>query len=239
MKLSVLIPVYNEEKTISELLRRVISEKTPKEIIIIDDGSTDGTLKRIQSSKLKVQNYRLKFKVICNGENKGKGYSVRRGIEEATGDVLIIQDADLEYDPNDYQKLLKPILEGKTSVVYGSRLKNLKLKLFGNKKTPLPFHYLVNRFLSTLTNMLYGSQLTDMETCYKMISREVYQKLNLVSDRFEIEPETTAKILKKGYKIMEIPIITKPRGYKEGKKIKTRDAFIAVITLFRYKLNAN
>ncbi len=228
MKLSVLIPVYNEEKTVAELLKRVISEKTPKEIIVVDDGSTDGTLKRIQ-------NYRSKFKVICNEENKGKGYSVRRGIEEATGDVLIIQDADLEYDPNDYQKLLKPIFEGKTSVVYGSRLKNLCFKFIGKNRTPLPFHYLANRFLSFFTNFLYGSNLTDMETCYKMMTKEVYKELNLESFRFEIEPEITAKILKKGFRIKEVPIYTKPRGYVDGKKIKARDAILAVWTLLGFK----
>ena len=235
MKLSVVIPVYNEEKTIAKLLERVLEEKTPKEVIVVDDGSTDGTLKKVQSAKLKVKSYSTKLKILHNGRNKGKGYSVRRGIKEATGDVLIIQDADLEYDPNDYQKLLKPILEKKTKVVYGSRLKKMKFKLFGKNKTPLPLHYLVNRFLSFLTNVLYGSNLTDMETCYKMMTKEVYENLDLVSDRFEIEPEITAKVLKRKFKILEVPIRTKPRTYKEGKKIKAKDAAWAVFTLVRYR----
>jgi hypothetical protein len=149
---------------------------------------------------------------------------------------LIIQDADLEYDPNDYHRLIKPIIENKTKVVYGTRLKELKLRFWGEEKTPLPLHYLANCFLSCLTNILYGSSLTDMETCYKTISREVYKKLKLESDRFEIEPEITAKILKMGYQILEVPIKTKPRSYQEGKKIKAKDAFLAVKTLLKYRL---
>lgn len=166
----------------------------------------------------------------------GKGAAVRKGIKNATGEVLIIQDADLEYNPQDYKKLLGPILDKKTEVVYGTRLKELKLNLFGKKKTPFPLHYLVNRFLSFLTNFLYGSNLTDMETCYKMMTKKVYQTLDLESNGFEIEPEITAKILKSGYKILEVPIITRPRSYKEGKKIKTKDAFAAIFSLLKYRL---
>lgn len=241
MKLSVIVPVYNEERTINELLQRVLREKTQKEVIVVDDGSTDGTLQEIQRYKdTKIQRKDgTKLEILKNERNMGKGAAVRKGIANATGDVLIIQDADLEYDPNDYQKLLKPILEGKTEAVYGSRLKELKFRLWGKDKTPLPLHYLVNRFLSFLTNLLYGSNLTDMETCYKMMTRKVYQSLDLVSNRFNIEPETTVKILKKGYKILEIPIVTKPRNYKQGKKIKAKDALIAVITLIKYKLDAD
>lgn len=232
MKLSVVIPVYNEKKTISELLRRVLKEKTPKEVIIVDDGSTDGTLDELQS--FKVAELQRKVKILQNKKNLGKGEAVRKGIENATGDVLIIQDADLEYDPNDYQKLLKPILNKETKVVYGSRLIKLNFRLFGKNKTPLPLHYLVNQLLSFLTNVLYSSSLTDMETCYKMMTKEVYKGLTLESSRFEIEPEITAKILRKGFKIVEIPITTKPRSYKEGKKIKAKDALLAIFTLFKY-----
>jgi len=234
VKLSVIIPVFNEEKTIAELLNRVVKEKTPKEIIIVDDGSTDNTLSEIRNSKHEIRNKDTKIKIFNFKKNCGKGAAVRKGIENATGDVLIIQDADLEYNPNDYQRLLLPILQKKTQVVYGNRLKELKFKLWGVNKTSLPLHYLINRFLSFLTNVLYGSNLTDMETCYKMMTREVYQKLNLSSSRFEIEPEITAKILKLGYKILEVPIQTKPRSYNEGKKIKAGDAVRAFFTLFKF-----
>jgi len=243
MIISVVIPVFNEQKTIKEIISRVLEEKTPKEVIIVDDGSTDGTWDIVQSSILrlrsgqefKVQNNSAKLKVFKNEKNCGKGAAVRKGIANATGDVLIIQDADLEYDPQDYQKLLKPITLGETEVVYGSRLKKLKFRLLGKDKTPLPLHYLVNRFLSLFTNILYSSDLTDMETCYKLMTKKVYKELDLKSNRFEIEPEITAKILKKGFKILEVPITTKPRSYKEGKKIKTKDAFIAFFTLIKYK----
>ena len=235
MKLSVIIPVFNEEKTIEKIVNLVLTEKTPKEIIIVDDGSTDGTLKKVQSAKLKVKSYSTKLKILHNGRNKGKGYSVRRGIKEATGDVLVIQDADLEYDPADYRRLLEPIVAGETEVVFGSRLKDLKFRISGKSKTPLPLHYLTNRFLSFLTNVFYGSHLTDMETCYKMMTKKVYKNLDLVSNGFEIEPEITAKVLKKGFKILEVPIRTKPRTYEEGKKIKAEDAVWAVFTLVRYR----
>jgi len=249
MKLSVIIPVYNEEKTVGELIRRVISTNLPvgweKEMIIIDDGSTDGTPKNVkchipkgfpEGNMLNVKSGKTKIRLLSNKMNLGKGAAVRKGINETTGDILIIQDADLEYNPNDYQKLLKPIILKKTKVVYGSRLKTLKFRLWGREKTPLPVHYLVNRFLSFLTNFLYGSKLTDIETGYKLMTKEVYQKLNLVSNRFEIEPEITAKILKIGYKILEVPITTVPRSYKEGKKIKAKDAFLAFWTLLKYRL---
>lgn len=237
MKLTVIIPAYNEEKTIRQLLEMVLAERTPKEIIVIDDGSTDETFKIIQNARIKIQNDNTKFKIFRNPVNLGKGAAVRRGIENATGDVLLIQDADLEYNPKYYPKLLAPIVAGKTKVVYGTRLKTLPFRLWGKDKTPLPLHFLANRFLSALTNLLYGSKLTDMETCYKVIAKEVYQKLHLTSNRFEIEPEITAKILKLGFKILEVPITTKPRGYREGKKIKARDAFIAAWTLFKFRFN--
>lgn len=229
MLLSVIVPVYNEEKTIEKLLQKVLDEKTNKEIIVVDDGSFDQT----RSILNKIKN--PKIKIFLNEKNIGKGGSVRFGISKAKGDFMIIQDADLEYDPNDYPRLYKPIVNGETEVVYGTRLKNLKFCLFGKEKIPMPIHYICNRLLSFLTNILYGSSLTDMETCYKMISKKIYKKLTLVSNGFEIEPEITAKILKNNWKILEIPIKTKPRNYLEGKKIKTKDAFIAIKTLIKYR----
>lgn len=229
MKLSVIIPVYNEEKTVAKIVEQVLAEKTPKEVIIVDDGSTDKTREIIKKLK------DARIKKLFHTKNSGKGAAIRTGIKNAAGEVLLIQDADLEYDPKYYQELLRPIALGKAEVVYGTRLKTLPFRLWGKDKTPLPLHYLVNRFLSALTNLIYDSNLTDMETCYKMISREVYQKLDLVSNRFEIEPEITAKILKRGYSILEVPITTKPRGYQEGKKIKAKDAFIAVWALLKYR----
>jgi len=233
MKLSILIPVYNEEKTITEILQRVSSAKLPKgwerEIIVVDDGSVDGTRKDIKRLRYK------DIKKVFHPKNLGKGAAVRTGIRNATGDILIIQDADLEYNPDDYMKLLALINSNQAEVVYGSRLKRMKLKLTGKDKTPFPLHYLMNRFLSFLTNVLYKSNLTDMETCYKMMSKNVYKNLNLRSFRFEVEPEITAKILKRGYRIVEVPIVTKPRGYKEGKKIKAIDAFKAVYTLIKFR----
>lgn len=229
MKLSVIIPVFNEVKTIKEIVSRVLVEKTPKEVIIIDDASNDGTADIIK----KISDKRVKK--LFHKENRGKGAAVRTGISQATSDALVIQDADLEYDPQYYSTLMEPILQGKTKVVYGTRLKELKFSLFGRNRTPLPFNYLANLLLSGFTSILYGSKLTDMETCYKMMTREVYQNLSLVSNRFEIEPEITAKILKKGYRIVEVPIKTKPRTYKEGKKINATDAFLAVWTLLKYR----
>lgn len=228
MKLSVVIPVFNEEKTIGQLLARVLAEKTPKEIIVVDDGSTDGTREEIKKLRSK------EIKKLYHEVNQGKGAAVRKGIKNATGDILIIQDADLEYDPRHYSCLVAPILSAKAEVVYGTRLKNLKFRFWGENKTSLPLHYLANRFLSALTNLLYGSNLTDIETGYKVMSKKVYPHLCLESNRFEIEPEITAKILKKGYEIIEVPITTNPRGYKEGKKIKAKDALLAFLTLLKY-----
>lgn len=234
MKLSIIMPVYNEEKTIKEIIRRVLVAPLPpgwqKEIIIIDDASTDGTTKVIKSFEDE------KIRIITHSKNQGKGAAIRSGLKKATGDALVIQDADLEYNPGDYQKLLVPIISQKARIVYGSRLKTLKFRIWGENKTPLPLHYLVNRWLTFLTNLLYGSKLTDMETGYKMMTKEVYRKLDLVSDRFEMEPEITIKILKMGYRITEIPITTCPRSYGEGKKIKAQDALKALWTLLKYRL---
>lgn len=231
-KLSIIIPLYNEEKTITKLLRRVIEAKLPvsirKEIIIIDDGSTDNSKSIVQDLKLKG------IKKIFHERNIGKGAAVRTGIESATGDLIIIQDADLEYNPEDYKKLLEPILQGRTKIVYGTRLANYPLKFWGENKTVLPTHLIANRFLTGLVNFLFHSNLTDMETCYKLFSREVLNKVDLESNGFEIEPEITIKALKLGYNIVEVPISTTPRGYKEGKKIGFCDGIKAVWTIFKY-----
>ena len=198
-----------------------------KEIVVINDCSTDATKKIISEIKGII--------VIHHKKNGGKGAAVRTGINASKGDLLIIQDADLEYDPNDYSKLLSPILKRKAKVVYGTRLKNYPLIFFGNNKTPMPFHLVANKTLTWFTNVLYGSNLTDMETCYKVFDMKVIESLNLESNGFDIEPELTAKILKKGIKIYEVPIKVKPRSYEEGKKISFKDGLIALWTLFKYR----
>ena len=205
-----------------------------KELIIINDGSTDATGDKV--GNIVKKHSESTIKILSHPKNLGKGAAIRTGLKYATGDAIIIQDADLEYDPNDYYRLIEPILKGETEVVFGSRLKGMKLKLFGKDATPLPSHYFANKFLSFLTNLLYGSNLTDMETCYKLLSKKVYSKLKLESNRFDIEPEITAKILKAGFRIKEIPITTKPRSYKEGKKIGWKDGLFAILTLMKYRL---
>ena len=231
MKLSIIIPAFNEKSTINEIIRRVKKAKLPKtiqkEIIIVDDASTDETSEIIKNLK-SVRSYRQKI-------NLGKGAAVIKGIKMSTGDILIIQDADLEYNPADFFRLVKPILDGKTKVVYGSRLKNYPLRFFGKKRTPLISHYLGNKLLTLFTNLLFLNGTSDMETGYKVFKREVVSDMVLKSKRFEFEPEITAKILKKGIKIYEVPIKVSPRGYDEGKKITWRDGFIALWTLVKYR----
>lgn len=234
MKLSIVIPVYNEEKTVKQMVDKVLACRLPKrvirEVIIVNDGSTDKTsqiLKKFNNKGIKVINHSI---------NIGKGAAVRSGFKEAKGDVVVIQDADLEYNPENFYELLKPIISKGAKVVYGTRLQNYSLKLWGTDKTVLPSHLIANRALTGFTNLLYKSHLTDMETCYKLISKEVVEKLLLRSNRFEIEPEITAKILKKGYSIVEIPIKVVPRTHKEGKKITWKDGFSAVGTLIKYRI---
>jgi len=237
MKLSIVIPVFNEESTLEWLLRRVLKAKLPlkfkKEIIIVDDASTDGSYKL--SQLFKKNNKRSEIKLIKHVKNQGKGASVVDGLRVSTGEIVIIQDADLEYNPDDYQKLIEPILKMKTDIVYGTRLKNYPLKLFGKNKTPLVTHYLGNKFLTLITEILYQQKVSDMETCYKVFRKKVLNNIQIKARRFDFEPEFTAKILKSGYKIYEVPIRVKPRGYDEGKKISWHDGFIALWTLIKYR----
>jgi len=243
MKLSIIIPVYNESRTVEELIEKVLEVELPyglsKEIIVVNDGSTDKTAEKISKVWNKVRRTKrykkVEFKVLKHDKNLGKGSAVKLGILQSSGDLLIIQDADLEYDPSYFTALIKPLYISKAKVVYGTRLKDYPLKLWGKDKTPLPSHWLGNKMLTFLTNTFYGSKLTDMETCYKLFSREVVGNLSLNSRRFEIEPEITAKILKSGIEIVEVSIKTKPRTKKDGKKIGWTDGFTAVWTLIKYR----
>lgn len=221
MKLSVIIPVYNEEGTISNIIRKVKSVKVEKEIIVVDDFSTDGTKEILENSG--------NLKIIFHDRNRGKGAAIKTGLKCVSGEVVIIQDADMEYDPQDYHKLLEPIIKKKAQAVYGSR--------FMGKGEFFVFpHYIGNKFLTFCTNLLFNSHLTDMETCYKMVRTDVLKSLKLESNRFEIEPEITAKLLKKGYKIYEVPVYYKGRQVWEGKKIGWKDGFIAFFKLMKYRL---
>ncbi len=234
MKLSIIIPAYNEEKTIAELLLRVDNldlGKIEKEVIIVDDGSKDGTLSLIKE----FQKDKKHVTVLDHKKNRGKGAAVITGLRAASGDILIIQDADLEYNPQDIPKLINPIVEKKFRVVYGTRLRT-KPVFFGKNRTPLLVHFFGNKFLSFLTSILYGAHITDMETCYKSFDKDVLKGVRLKSRSFDFEPEITAKILKKKIKIHEVDIKTKPRGYADGKKLHTiRDGTIALWTLIKYR----
>ena len=235
MKLSIIIPVFNEENTIGQLLDRVSKVEikgVDKEIIIVDDGSKDNTVKSIRAQISAFKN----VKFIVHEKNQGKGAAVKTGIGNSTGDYIIIQDADLEYDPEDIKRLIKPVQAKITSVVYGTRLKRLP-SFSKDERTPrFLLHYLGNKFLSFITSILYGQWITDMETCYKLFPKKALNGVSLKSKRFDFEPEITSKLLKKGYKILEIPISTKPRGYDQGKKLNTfKDGFIALWTLLKYR----
>lgn len=234
MKLSIIIPVFNEEKTVSEILKKVTEitiAGVEKQIIVVNDGSSDGTRKVISSFPAL-----SKIRLINHEKNSGKGAAIRTGIKNASGDYIIIQDADLEYNPRDIVKLVKPILEGESKVVYGTRLKRMP-SFSKEERTPqFLLHYVGNKFLSLLTSILYGQWITDMETCYKLFPKKAVQDVKLNSRGFEFEPEITVKLLKKGYRILEIPISTKPRGYGEGKKLRTfRDGTIALWNLLKYR----
>jgi glycosyltransferase involved in cell wall biosynthesis len=224
MKLSVIIPVYNEVESIHEIIKRVLDTKLAWEIILVDDGSIDGT-----RELLKEMDGKGNVRVILHEKNQGKGAAVRTGFDAARGDVLLIQDADLEYDPRDYPTLIKPLEEGMADVVYGSRF------LGGPRRVVMFWHMVANYLLTFMTNILYNTILSDMETGYKVFRRKVIEGMPLHAKRFDFEPEFTAKILKRKYRIFEVPITFNPRDYSQGKKIKLKDAFEAVWTLFKYR----
>ncbi len=227
-KLSIIIPAYNEEKTIQQLLAKVdavdlTKYKTTMEIIIVDDGSKDKTVEKIRELK-------KPYTIIQQEKNQGKGAAIRKGIEHATGDIILIQDADLEYDPNDYGKLIEPIITNKAKVVYGSR----RLQKTNVQYSGLSF-YLGGHTMTFLTNLLYNTAITDEPTCYKVFAAEVIKNIPLQCKRFEFCPEITAKVLKRGIPIYEVPISYYPRSVKEGKKIRWKDGLEGIWTLIKYK----
>lgn len=232
MKLSVIMPAYNEKNTIRKIINKVLNTPQKKELIIIDDMSTDGTRDILD----KEYSNDPQIKLLFHDHNQGKGSAIRSGLSKVTGDVIIIQDADLEYDPNDYDKLLKPIINNKAEVVYGSRF--LSQPLNSNQRWAIPTHYLGNWALSLATSIMFMQKVTDMETCYKMFTRSVLNKIGkLNATKFDFEPEITTKIIKAGYKIIEVPIKYYPRDFSQGKKINWRDGIHAVKTLIKYRFN--
>jgi glycosyltransferase involved in cell wall biosynthesis len=223
-RLSVVVPVYNERNTVIEIVRRMRSVELPLEleIVIVDDGSDDGTraiLPQLEDSTVRV---------VMHPKNVGKGAAIRTGFAHITGDVVLIQDADLEYDPEDWPKLLNPMLKGRAQAVYGSRFT-------GERRNMLFWHWVGNRFLSLVTNVLYNTTISDMETCYKLIDRQLLQGMTLRAQRFEFEPEITAKLLRRKVRIYEVPISYTGRDFDEGKKISWRDGFVALWTLVKYR----
>ena len=224
MKLSVVIPVYNEKKTLSELICRVEAVKLEKEIIIVDDASTDGT-----RDLLKKYEEQERFKVIYQSKNAGKGSALRAGFDMAEGEIIIVQDADLEYDPKEYPTLIEPILDGRADVVYGSRF------LGGTHRVFFFWHYVGNKVLTTLSNMCTNLCLTDMETGYKVFRRTVLDSFILKCNRFGFEPEFTSKVARHAFRIYEVPISYSGRGYEEGKKIDWKDGVAALWFIFRFR----
>jgi len=232
-KLSILIPLFNEEKTVEALVKKVLAVKFPcdHEIVIVNDGSTN------QSDKIALRLVRgnKTLKYFKHSKNQGKGAAIRTALSEAKGDYAVIQDADLEYDPGDIVKLLERASRFPSKVIYGSRLTAPPV-LFGRDRTPLLIHYFGNRFLSFITSLLFQHWVTDMETCYKLFPVSALKDVKLNARGFELEPELTAKFLKRGWKILEVPITTKPRGYQEGKKIRAfRDGYKALLALLKYR----
>ncbi len=222
--LSVIVPVYNERNTVAEVVRRMRAVELPleREIVIVDDGSTDGTrqvLSQLGDSTVHV---------VLHDRNQGKGAAVRTGLAQVTGDLVLIQDADLEYDPDDWPKLLTPALKGRARVVYGSRFT-------GERRNMLFVHWVGNRFLSLVTNVLYNTTLSDMETCYKLFERDIIQGISLRGSRFDFEPEVTAKVLRQGIRIYEVPVSYSGREFDEGKKIRWQDGVAALWTLVKYR----
>jgi glycosyltransferase involved in cell wall biosynthesis len=238
MKLSIIIPVYNEVGTITEIVRRVraVELAVPvgfgpedgsvvefqRELVVVDDGSTDGTREHLRALQDDADTV-----IVLHERNRGKGAAVRTGLRHADGDVLLIQDADLEYDPREYPVLLQPIVEGRAQAVYGSRFRG------GPTKAMFFWHMVGNRFVTLVTNLLYNTILSDMETCYKVFTREVADRIDLKSPRWGFDPEITAQILKRGYRIYEVPISYTGREFSEGKKLSWRDGFVVLWTLLR------
>jgi glycosyltransferase involved in cell wall biosynthesis len=226
--LSILMPVYNEAKTVHEIMARVEASDigdVRKELIVVDDGSTDGTrdvLRQLEDNQI--------HKIYFHGHNMGKGAALRTALTYASGDIILIQDADLEYDPAEYADLIKPILEGRADVVYGSRLSGGKVSRAFNF-----WHYIGNKVLTLTTNVLYNAVLSDMETCYKVFRADVIKNIHIKSNRFDFEPEITAKVLRRKYKLYEMPISYYGRDFSEGKKITWRDGFAAVWALVKYR----
>jgi glycosyltransferase involved in cell wall biosynthesis len=217
------MPVYNERETIEEMVSRVLSSSHRVELIAVDDGSTDGSRELLQELAGKNE-----FKLLLQEKNRGKGAAVRRGFGETTGDIVIIQDADLEYSPEEYPELIDLILQGKADAVYGSRF-------LGRHRAFLFTHFLGNKFLTLVTNVLYNTILTDMETCFKAIRGDVIRGMTLRENRFGIEPEITAKLFKKGCRVYEVPITYQGRNYEEGKKISWKDGVEALWVLVKYR----
>ena len=222
MRLSILIPIYNERATILDLMQRVLAVPFDKEIIAIDDGSVDGTRELLPPLE------KLGVTVLYHTRNQGKGTAIITGLKRAAGDIVVIQDADLEYDPRDYKQLIDPIIEGRAKVVYGSRFLGPRMAMFF-------WHMLANKMLTLATNILYDAMLSDMETGYKAFRADDIKGIPLHSRRFDFEPEVTAKVLKRGTRIFEVPISYYGREYNEGKKIGMKDGFVAIWTLFKYR----